>query len=268
MKMLLFRHKEANQRDHRVSRFQVGAALLLVILTGCSTVPRDEHIEKGLDIYLLIGQSNMAGRTPFDELEDEPSPNILLFNDSDEWEPATHPLNRYSTIRIPEIEQLLGPGYAFAKNMVTEDPDQPIGLVVNARGGTSIRQWQRGSLLFNETVKRTRAAMKQGTLRGVLWLQGGSDKNDTRRYLRRLIAFIAHLRASLDMPNLPFVAGQIKSAPLINEHIAKLPKNVANAGFVSSEGLTTFDYWQVHFDSQSMMLLGKRFAKEMRRVQR
>ena len=110
--------------------------------------------------------------------------------------------------------------------------------------------------------------MKQGTLSGVLWLQGGSDKNDTRRYLRRLIAFIAHLRASLDMPNLPFVAGQIKSAPLINEHIAKLPKNVANAGFVSSEGLTTFDYWQVHFDSQSMMLLGKRFAKEMRRVQR
>lgn len=268
MKMLLCPHKEANQRNHRVSRFQVGAALLLVILTGCSTVPRDEHIEKGLDIYLLIGQSNMAGRTPFGELEEEPSPNILLFNDSDEWEPAIHPLNRYSTIRIPEVEQLLGPGYAFAKNMVTEDPDQPIGLVVNARGGTSIRQWQRDSLLFNETVKRTRAAMKQGTLRGVLWLQGGSDKNDTRRYLRRLIAFIAHLRASLDMPNLPFVAGQIKSAPEINEHIAKLPKNVANAGFVSSEGLTTFDYWQVHFDSQSMMLLGKRFAKEMRRVQR
>ncbi len=50
MKTLLCLHKGANQRNHRVSRFQVGAALLLVILTGCSTAPRHEHIEKGLDI--------------------------------------------------------------------------------------------------------------------------------------------------------------------------------------------------------------------------
>ena len=49
--------------------------------------------EKPLDIYFLIGQSNMAGRA---QIEDEHAGTIegcFLLGSQGEWEPASNPLN-------------------------------------------------------------------------------------------------------------------------------------------------------------------------------
>lgn len=94
-----------------------------------------------MDIYLLIGQSNMAGRGEIGDYADSVLPNVYLFNGED-WHPASNPFNRFSTVK-KDIEQGLGPGYSFAKKL-SEKLAKPIGLIVNARGGTSLEQWQKG----------------------------------------------------------------------------------------------------------------------------
>ncbi|MFT4900913.1 MAG: hypothetical protein ACI81V_000180, partial [Lentimonas sp.] len=103
--------------------------LMAVILSNISFAGSMNNLE----FYLLIGQSNMAGRAPVLEEDEGVISNCYLFSDKAEWEPATNPLNRYSTIRKDIEMQKLGPGYMFGIKMA-EASDHPIGLIVNARG--------------------------------------------------------------------------------------------------------------------------------------
>lgn len=235
--------------------------------TGCqNTLP--QKTKNQLHVYLLIGQSNMAGRAPFTEEESGLIPRCFLLNAEDKWEPAKNPLNRYSTIRKQLGMQKMNPGYTFAKTMLAEQADITLGLVVNARGGTRIEQWAKGTEFYNEAVRRARIASTDGTLKGILWHQGESNSNSSDSYLDNLKTLVEDLRKDLDAPNLPFVAGQVfydaqtKPGTLkINEVIAKLPENIPLSGYVSSEGLTTID--NAHFDTKSMKLLGERYARQM-----
>ncbi len=100
-------------------------------------------------VFLLIGQSNMSGRAPIEKQDEAPIEGCELLNASGEWEPATNPLNRYSTIGKRLSMQKLGPGYGFAKRWRELHPDMTLGLVVNARGGTKIAAWARGTDYYN-----------------------------------------------------------------------------------------------------------------------
>ena len=72
-----------------------------------------------LDIYLVIGQSNMAGRAEIRDEDSESLEGVYLFTgyDSSVWTLAKNPLNLYSTVRKKVEMQRLGPAYAFAKSM-------------------------------------------------------------------------------------------------------------------------------------------------------
>jgi len=217
-----------------------------------------------MHIYLLIGQSNMAGRAAFTDAEAAPIPRCSLLGRDGKWVPAKNPLNIYSTIRKGAGMQKMNPGYMFARTMLEKDKSLSLGLVVNAKGGTSIRSWAKGSKFYKEAIRRAKLAQKTGALKGVLWHQGESDSKDAK-YLDKLKGLIADLRKDLGQPDLPFVAGQVNKVPLINDQIKQLPKVVKHTGFTSSEGLTCRDRW--HFDSKSMRLLGKRYAEAMLGIQ-
>ncbi len=99
-------------------------------------------------------------------------------------------------------------------------------LIVNARGGTKIDEWDGKSELYREARKRTKAALNHGTLKGVLWHQGESDQGAADAYLGKLQTLVAKLRSDFNDPNLPFIAGQIHKPGAINDQIAKLPDEV------------------------------------------
>ncbi len=230
--------------------------IVVILLVGWSLLARAEEVVNP-QVYLLIGQSNMAGRAPIGEAEKEPLARCLLLNANGEWEPASNPLNRFSTIRKGLGMQKVNPGYSFAKKLLAADKTLTVGLVVNAKGGSSIRQWKKGDKFYDEAVRRTQQAMKKGELAGVLWHQGESDQNDAE-YLAKLKELIANLRKDLGSPELPFVAGQVNKVELINKQVARLPAEVPLTAFASSEGLTCMDRW--HFDAKSMKTLGERYA--------
>jgi hypothetical protein len=221
-----------------------------------------------LHIYLLIGQSNMAGRAKITEDVAGVIDRCVLLNDKNEWVPAKNPLNLYSTIRKGEGMQKLGPGYGFAKAMLQADPDSKIGLVVNARGGSKIEQWLgKEAKYYKLALQRARAAQATGTIKGILWHQGESNSSKPEAYLDQLKALIANLREDLGDEDLPFVAGQVNNTPVlkINDVIASLPKAVPNTAAVSSKGLKCYDRW--HFDTDSQIELGKRYAAAMIKLQ-
>jgi len=206
----------------------------------------------------------MAGRAKYTEKDAGPIDRCYLLNGTDQWEAAKNPLNRYSTIRKGLNMQKLNPGYSFAKTMLKKQRQISIGLIVNAKGGTKIKQWGKGTPFYKDAIRRTKEAQKSGTLKGILWHQGESNEKNPEGYLLKLQALVKNLRADLDSPNLPFVAGQVIKLPAINKQIAQLPSKMPATGFVSSEGLKGQDRW--HFDTKSMMELGERYAEAMLKI--
>jgi len=222
-----------------------------------------------LHIYLLIGQSNMAGRakvTPdiVDELK-----GAMLLNDKGKWEPAKNPLNRYSTIRKGMKMQKLGLGYGFALEMLKQYPGVSVGLVVNAKGGSNIDEWKEAGKFFNDAVKRTKQAIAAGgELKGICWHQGESNAIDPD-YLEKATALIEAFRKVFDDDKLSFVVGETckaKSERPVNKYLNEIPQKVENTVCVKSDGLKAFD-GNTHFDTQSQLELGKRYATEMLKIQ-
>ena len=245
-------------------------SLILTLLVSSLLPVQGEGEYRGskasLHVYLLIGQSNMAGRAAYTDKEAGPLKDVYLLNGKDQWEEASNPLNRYSTIRKGLNMQKLNPGHTFAETMLKKQRGVSIGLVVNAKGGSKIDQWGKETQFYKEAVRRAKAAQERGTLKGILWHQGESDANSPEGYLKKLVALVENLRKDLGEPDLPFVAGQVNGVPAINDQIAGLPDELDHTGYVSSKGLTTKDRW--HFDSEGMKELGKRYAEAMLKLRK
>lgn len=128
-------------------------------------------------LYLLVGQSNMAGRGVVDEESKKADPRILMFTKAMEWQPATDPLHFDKPVAG------VGPGLAFAKMMAERTPGVRIGLIPCAVGGTSIDVWVPDAFdkftkthPYSDMLERLKAAQKEGVLKGVLWHQGEADR--------------------------------------------------------------------------------------------
>lgn len=229
-------------------------------------------MEDSLDIYLLIGQSNMAGRADVEQMDKDTLDHVFLFNGTT-WEKATNPLNRYSTVRKGMELQNLGPGYSFAKKLALET-GRKVGLVVNALGGTSIAQWQKGYNwqndfdLFEQALSQMEKTGGKALIKGIIWHQGENDQNNPTIYMDLLKRFIADLRIELEQ-EVPFFAGEIGQwRPVsvgINQVIRDIPQQIKKAYFVSSDNLTPLkgDLNDPHFDSQSQRVLGERYAEKV-----
>jgi hypothetical protein len=232
--------------------------------------------KESLHLYLLIGQSNMAGRGVVEEVDKKPHARVLMFTKEQKWAPALDPLHFDKPIAG------VGLGSAFGRVMADANPGVTIGLVPCAVGGTSLERWQKGKDLYEAALVRIKAAMKDGTLKGILWHQGENDSGDLEKsqtYATRLAAMVSDWRKDLDAPNVPFVAGKLGEFlsetskdgkpvhwKLVNEQIAQIPTLVKNSAVVESTGLKHKGD-VVHFDSASLREFGKHYAKAMQELQ-
>jgi hypothetical protein len=225
-------------------------------------------------VYVLMGQSNMAGRGVMTEADRRPVPGVLTLDKDNRWKPAAHPLHFDKPIAG------VGLGIDFAKAMARHDRSATIGLIPCAVGGTPLRRWSKGGDLYENALARTRAAIRDGTLKGVLWHQGESDSSRpeaAKTYARRLDRMVADLRADLGRPKLPVVAGGLgdffvrarpsRSVEKVNAALADLPNRVEHTGFASPKGLDHKGD-EVHFSADALRELGRRYAEEMIRLQR
>jgi len=140
-------------------------------------VPREKF-----RLYLLIGQSNMAGRGIVEPQDTTGDPRILRLNGQGDWEIAKDPLH------FDKKQAGVGLGLTFAHEMLAEDDEIVIGLIPCAAGGSGIDVWKPGmyweqtrSFPYDEALSRTKLALKDGTLDGILWHQGEADCSPKKR---------------------------------------------------------------------------------------
>lgn len=218
-----------------------------------------EKAPDDLQLFLLIGQSNMAGRGKVEAQDEATDAGLWMMNEAKQWTLARDP------IHFDKSSAGVGPGYQFARTLKEKEPNANIGLIPAAMGGSSMDEWKVGGKLYNNAVERAREAMKNGKLRGILWHQGESDSKPKKiaSYPQRFAAMIAQLRVDLDAPNVPVVIGELvysrdKSAEF-NQTIPAIAAAVPHCGWVSAQGLTDRGD-KLHFSSEGARALGARYA--------
>lgn len=217
-----------------------------------------------MDSFLMIGQSNMAGRGALDEVPPILDSRLFMLRNG-RWQPLCEPVN-YDR---PFAGIGLAPSFAleYAKKYERE-----VGLIPCADGGTSIREWEPGGLLYSHAVMMTKLALRTSRLKGILWHQGETDsdcKEDAERYLERLAVFFGHLLHDLGNPNVPVLIGELgnflKDYPeggdyyeTVNRALREFSSRSPQYSFVPADGLTSNPDC-LHFNAVSQREFGKRY---------
>lgn len=230
------------------------------------------------DLYLLIGQSNMAGRGDLDAAETPPSSRIQMLDKAGAWVPARDPLHFDKPNMVG-----VGPGLAFALDTLADHPAATIGLIPCAVGGTSLSAWRPGAKdeatqthPYDDMLRRAQLALPKGRLKAILWHQGEADcqRDDGWDHAARLAELVGLLRRVLAAPDVPFIAGEIGvfrderavACRRMNATLNGLAGRIPHYACVSSDGLADKGDL-LHFSAAAARELGGRYAAALRRLQ-
>jgi len=223
-------------------------------------------------LFLLVGQSNMAGRGVVEAQDQTPHPRVLMLSKEGKWVSATDPMH------FDKAAAGVGLGKTFGQIVAEANPGVTIGLIPCAVGGSPISTWTPGVLFadtqthpWDDMAKRVEVALPAGTLKGILWHQGESDSKalEAPSYEQRLHNLVQRFRELVKSPEVPFIAGQMgkfddvpwnPEKAIVDQAHQDLAKKVPHTAFVSAEGLKHKGD-KVHFDSASFRELGKRYAE-------
>ncbi|MBE6947615.1 MAG: sialate O-acetylesterase [Ruminococcaceae bacterium] len=222
--------------------------------------------------FLLIGQSNMAGRGYLPEAEKIDPTGILVLRNG-RWQEFFRPVNPdrdFSGVNLAE---------SFAEKYAQKYGVE-VGLIPCADGGTSLEQWKPGGLLFDHAVYQARLASRTSTIAGVLWHQGEADCDVSLHatYEERFIPLMNTLREELALQDVPFLLGGLgdflKDCPLdeklknyvyVNDALKKIAQKHPMTGFVSAEGLGA-NPDNLHFNAKALYEFGIRYFDEFEKL--
>jgi hypothetical protein len=259
------------------------AAICAVLAFSAVSAPAKEKAAVTLPpkakfhLFLLAGQSNMAGRGKVSAEDKKIHPRVFALAKDGTWKPAADP------IHYDKGAAGVGVGKSFAIALAERDDSISIGLIPAACGGSPISTWEPGkrhgqtrSNPYDDAIKRTHRALQDGVLKGILWHQGESDCNpkSAAQHQKKLTAVIARLRKDLSAPAVPFLIGQLGQFPkrpwnkdrkTVDQAHRAVAASVSAVAFVPSDGLTPKGD-NVHFNASSLRTFGKRYAEAFLKV--
>lgn len=243
----------------------------LVASFGSAADPVTLPPKDKLHLFLLVGQSNMAGRGTMEDEDKKVHGRVLMLGKDEKWTHAVDPMH------WDKPAAGVGLGRTFGREIANANPRIAVGLIPGAVGGSPIDAWKPGVLYtptkshpWDDAIRRAKIALKDGTLKGILWHQGESDCKPelAAGYEAKLHDLIQRLRKELGAPDVPFIVGQMGSfddvpwtpeMQTVDEAHRNLPKKVKNTIYVGSEGLKHKGD-KIHFNSASFREFGKRYA--------
>ena len=229
------------------------------------------NIQEGeIRSYLLIGQSNMAGRGDIGSVPPIQNKNCLMLR-MGRWQKMSEPINPDRAIFEGKPRSGISLGASFADELAKATGGR-IGLIPCADGGTKLSQWMPGEVLYDHAVMMAKLAQRTSRLSGILWHQGESDclhEEQVRTYVDRFTEMITSMRRDLGVGDIPVVIGELselidpsynRSEFLgeMNRNFAEIARRIPNCGVVSSEGLVLKEDG-LHFDAPSLRIFGKRY---------
>jgi hypothetical protein len=204
------------------------------------------------------------------------------------WYLATPPLNRQ--------ENNMGPVDWFGRHMVANLPkDVRVGVINVSVAGAGLELWDKDNWEkyldtrepwmrnivrqydgspYKRLVETAKIAQKDGVIKGILLHQGESNSTD-KEWPTKVKAIYDTLMKDLDLnpKEVPLLAGELKSKEehgvcyAFNENIlVHLPEVLPNSHIISSNGVKGIPD-PFHFNTAGMRELGKRYARQMLKLQ-
>ena len=226
---------------------------------------------KKINAFLMIGQSNMAGRGDIGDVTPISNPDCFMLR-MGRWQPMSEPVNPDRGIFTGKYKSGISLAASFADGYA-KMTGEAAGLIPCADGGTSLSEWEEGGVLFDHAVMMTRLALRNARLCGILWHQGEADCTDDKNvdsYEERFIKMIKALRRELCAEEVPLLIGELSHSYTIgdrefadrperlNSVFAKIADELPHCALISSEGLT-MKADGLHFDSRSLRIFGERY---------
>ncbi len=216
--------------------------------------------------FLLIGQSNMAGRGVLGEVEKITDARLAMMRNAC-WQMLSEPVNYDRPFAGVNLAT------SFAKSFIDDNPDDIAALIPCADGGSCMDQWEKGMPLYDNAVFCARQAKRNSKLTAILWHQGESDTDDDRYpvYTKKLVTMLTELKIDIGEEDVPVLLGglgdYLKFAKYdsryanyvhINEQLVDISKTMKNTYYVSAKNLTC-KADKLHFNAKSLREFGLRY---------
>lgn len=225
-----------------------------------------------LNSFLMLGQSNMAGRGDLGSVPEIVNPDIFMLRDEG-WVVMKEPINPDRPFSG------VGPAASFADDYVKTYGGQ-IGLIPCADGGTCLNQWAIGGKLYNQAITRARQAQRDGRIIGILWHQGESDScspEDAAAYEEKFTTIMDSLMADLGLHEIPLILGELgdfvgeyldgkcRYFPQVNTVLHRIALTRPCCAIASAAGLKSRED-KIHFDAPSCREFGRRYFEKYREL--
>lgn len=223
--------------------------------------------------FLLIGQSNMAGRGYLQDAIAVDTDRIYVLRNG-RWQPMFRPINPDRSFSGVSLAENFASCYA-------QTYDADVGLICCADGGTSLSQWMPGSVLYDNAIMHAQLAKRTSTIAGILWHQGESDCADGRYYAYKdnLLRMLQSLRNDLNLPHVPILLGglgeylidcprpawELHNYQHINHALQDIARELPITGFVPADGLQSNPDF-LHFNAASLHEFGKRYFLQYQKM--
>ncbi len=153
----------------------------------------------------------------------------------------------------------------------------------SAVGGTGFadKRWGLNDDLYQDSIKTAKLLLegnKNNRIVGILWHQGEADVtcNSTEEYYYEKLTNLLHgYRKELNIPNLPFIAGdfveewriyQPNYLPIKTATLRVINEN-ENCAFVNTDGLKgNKKPDNIHFNDESNIIIGKKYFDKFREI--
>lgn len=222
---------------------------------------------------LIIGQSNMGGRGFKDEVEPIKNEHLFVLRNG-RWRAMYVPVNPDRITSGINLVESFADAYA-------KDHGVDVGIIPCADGGTSLDQWQVGSLLFDNACNMAELASRTSTIAAVLWHQGESDCGPERYplYEKKLSVIFEAFRKKLGLYDVPFLVGGLgeyleffptsdvfKNYVHVNAALRHYAETTPMTGYVPSDGLGSNPDF-MHFSAPALREFGIRYYNEFLKLE-
>lgn len=287
-------------------------AAFLVLST--SLIGQNKQNTQTVHVILLAGQSNMAGAGNFNELSkktkkriQKAGKRIKVSYSGKSATPLSYfikadPKNKYG------FNEAFGPELFLGLELAKKNPKQEYLFIKRAHGGTALHgawnpDWsaekaqavekkgpKQALKLYDshlndikKNLETLEEAGKTYEIIGLLWMQGENDAAKevaALNYEENLKNLISHYRQAFNLPEMPFVMGQINSSygrfkdgPAV---VRQAMVDVAEADNKVEVIRTSMDRsWSdfpkhtdnVHYNTEGQLRLGKTFANRLMKLQ-
>jgi Carbohydrate esterase, sialic acid-specific acetylesterase len=225
-------------------------------------------------IFMLMGQSNMAGVAPAQQSDKTVDDRIKVLGGCNQpagqWNPATPPLSDCPGQSGINLSNTVDPGTWFAKTLATKlPPGDTIGLVATAESGEPMSTFIAGGEHHQMILNKIALAKTAPNARfaGIIFHQGESDSGPdlAPAWAGKVLQSYNEVKAAWGVDyDVPFILGELPAGGCCgghNQRVHEAADVLPMGAWVSQDGTNVMD--QYHFDHASVVLMGTRYGEKM-----